>query len=156
MAKSRHWTEQVADRVEQQVRRHKGAGATIVCASGVSPSGPIHLGNLREVMTVHFVAEEIKSRGLDAVHVHSWDDYDRFRKVPAGLDEGLAEHVGKPLSAVPDPYGDYDSYGSHFIAEFTDALNRMGVQMLEVRQSEQYPRGTYNAAIRHAMERRSD
>ncbi|MGH3605548.1 MAG: hypothetical protein ACRDQI_16190, partial [Pseudonocardiaceae bacterium] len=63
----------------------------IVRASGVSPSGPIHLGNLREVMTAHLVAEEISSRGYDAVHLHSWDDYDRFRKVPAGLDEGLAE-----------------------------------------------------------------
>src|SRR6266496_2596406 len=148
------WVQRAADVAIEHAQ--KLGGGTIVCESGVSPSGPIHLGNLREVMTVHFVAEEIKSRGLDAVHVHSWDDYDRFRKVPAGLDESLAEHVGKPLAAVPDPYGERDSYASHFIAEFSDALTRMGVQMLEVRQSERYPQGTYNAAIRHAMDRRTD
>ena len=148
------WVQRAADAAIEHARR--SGGGTIVCESGVSPSGPIHLGNLREVMTVHFVAEEIKSRGLDAVHVHSWDDYDRFRKVPAGLDESLAEHVGRPLAAVPDPYGERDSYAAHFIAEFTDALTRMGVRMREVRQSEQYPAGTYNAAIRTAMDRRGE
>lgn len=148
------WIQRAADAA---IEHAESSGAkTIVCASGVSPSGPIHLGNLREVMTAHFVAEEITSRGYDAVQLHSWDDYDRFRKVPVGLDEGLAEHVGRPLSAVPDPYGERDSYASHFIAEFTDALARMGVRMREVRQSERYPRGEYNAAIRHAMDRRGE
>jgi len=148
------WVQRAADAAIEHARR-SGTG-TIVCESGVSPSGPIHLGNLREVMTVHFVAEEIKSRGLDAVHLHSWDDYDRFRKVPAGLDQGLAEHVGRPLCAVPDPYGERDSYAAHFIAEFTDSLARMGVRMHEVRQSERYPRGVYNAAIRRAMDSRGE
>ncbi|KWX06043.1 hypothetical protein TH66_00110 [Carbonactinospora thermoautotrophica] len=148
------WIQRAADAAIEHA--HRLGVETIVCASGVSPSGPIHLGNLREVMTAHFVAEEIKSRGYDVVHLHSWDDYDRFRKVPAGLDEGLAEHVGRPLAAVPDPYGEHDSYAAHFIAEFTDALAKMGVRMREVRQSEQYPRGTYNAAIRRAMDRRGE
>jgi lysyl-tRNA synthetase class 1 len=148
------WIQRAADAAIEHARR--SGAEKIVCASGVSPSGPIHLGNLREVMTAHFVAEEIKSRGIEAEHLHSWDDYDRFRKVPAGLDESLAEHVGKPLAAIPDPYGRLDSYASHFIAEFKDAVSRLGVQMREVRQSEQYPRGVYNAAIRHAMDQRGE
>jgi lysyl-tRNA synthetase class 1 len=146
------WVQRAADAAIEHAR---SLGAKqVVCASGVSPSGPIHLGNLREVMTAHFVAEEIKSRGLDAVHLHSWDDYDRFRKVPAGLDPALAEHVGKPLVAVPDPYGERASYAEHFMAEFTDAVSRMGVRMHEVRQSSQYPTGRYNPAARHAMDER--
>ena len=146
------WVQRAADAAIEHAR---SLGAKqIVCASGVSPSGPIHLGNLREVMTAHFVAEEIRSRGLDAVHLHSWDDYDRFRKVPAGIDPTLAEHVGKPLVDVPDPYGERASYAEHFMAEFTDAVSRMGVRMHEVRQSAQYPTGGYNPAIRHAMDER--
>ena len=156
------WIQRAADAAIEHA--HRSGAKRIVCASGVSPSGPIHLGNLREVMTAHFVAEEIRSRGHDAIHLHSWDDYDRLRKVPAGLDQGLnqgldqdlAEHVGRPLAAVPDPYGERDSYAAHFIAEFTDAVARMGVRLHEVRQSEQYPRGTYNAAIRQAMDRRGE
>ncbi|MGH3814392.1 MAG: lysine--tRNA ligase [Pseudonocardiaceae bacterium] len=146
------WIQRAADAAIDHASR--SGTKTIVCASGVSPSGPIHLGNLREVMTAHFVAEEIKSRGHDAVHLHSWDDYDRLRKVPVGLDPALSEHVGRPLSAVPDPYGERGSYASHFIAEFSAALARLGVVMHEVRQSEQYPRGTYNAAIRQSMDQR--
>jgi lysyl-tRNA synthetase, class I len=147
------WIQRAADDVVEHARM-AGTGLPIVCESGISPSGPIHLGNLREAMTVHLVAEELKSRGLDAVHVHSWDDYDRFRKVPAGLDERLAEHVGRPLSVVPDPCGSHDSYASHFIAEFSASLETMGVTMREIRQSQMYPVGVYNPAIRHSMDRR--
>lgn len=160
------WIQRAADSVVEHAGRagataagdpvRERKDATIVCESGISPSGPIHLGNLREVMTVHLVAEELKERGHDAVHVHSWDDYDRFRKVPAGLDESLAVHVGRPLAFVPDPYGELESYADRFRTEFTASIERMGVQMVERRQSIHYPRGDYNAAIRTAMERRGD
>jgi lysyl-tRNA synthetase class 1 len=148
------WIQRAADDAISHARR--SGRDTIVCASGISPSGPIHLGNLREVMTAHFVAEEIKARGHRAVHLHSWDDYDRLRKVPAGLDPALAEHIGKPLAAVPDPYGQRDSYASHFIAEFTAALDHLGVTINGIRQSERYPAGTYNASIRTAMDARGE
>src|SRR5215510_15916316 len=118
MAKSKHWTEQVADRVEQEARRRKGPGATIVCASGVSPSGPIHLGNLREVMTVHLVSEELRSRGRNVDHIHSWDDFDRLRKIPAGAPEEFGKYVGNALSDVPDPWGEYESYAIRYMTLF--------------------------------------
>ena len=54
------WVERAADAAIEHA--HRSGGKQIVCASGVSPSGPIHLGNLREVMTAHFVAEEIFSQ----------------------------------------------------------------------------------------------
>lgn len=148
------WIQRAADSVEDHTRRD--GGREIVCASGISPSGPIHLGNLREVITVHFVAEELAARGNRVVHLHSWDDYDRFRKVPAGMDESLSEHVGRPLSSVPDPSGCHDSYASHFIAELSGALSQLGIEMYEIRQSARYPAGTYNAAIRTAMDGRRE
>ncbi|GAA5054860.1 lysine--tRNA ligase [Nocardia callitridis] len=148
------WIRRVADAAIEHAR--EAGSSTIVCASGISPSGPIHLGNLREVMTAHLVAEEIKARGLAAEHIHSWDDYDRFRKVPAGLPAEWNAHIGKPLAAVPDPYGRSDSYAAHFITRFTAALQRLGVRMREIRQSEQYPAGTYNASIRQAMDHRAE
>ena len=73
------WVGHICDRIEQHVQKTKDEDATIVCASGISPSGPIHLGNLREVMTVHLVAEELLSRGRRVEHQHFWDDFDRLR-----------------------------------------------------------------------------
>ena len=60
-------------------------------SSGASPSGRVHLGNLREFLTVHFVAEELRRRGVPTRHLHVWDDYDRFRKVPVGVDESFGQ-----------------------------------------------------------------
>jgi lysyl-tRNA synthetase class 1 len=67
----------------------------------------------------------------------------------------LAEFVGSPLAAVPDPCGHHDSFATHFMQEFTAALEVLGVRMHEVRQSERYPSGVYNASIRRAMDERT-
>src|SRR6476619_7869326 len=129
-------------------------GRIITCASGASPSGPIHLGNLREFLTVHFVAEEIRRRGIAVRHLHSWDDFDRFRKVPAGVDPAWAEHIGRPLSAVPDPWECHDSWAEHFKAPLRAALAEMGIEMEEVSQTEQYRPGAYTEEGLHATRHR--
>ena len=67
------WVARFADEVIAEADR-RAPGKPIVCASGLSPSGPIHLGNLREVMTPHLVADEIRRRGTRCVHIISWDD----------------------------------------------------------------------------------
>ena len=147
------WVTRAAD----DAIRNAGEGATrITCASGISPSGPIHLGNLREFLTVHFVVEEIRRRGIEVRHLHSWDDYDRFRKVPAGVDPSWAEHIGRPLSAVPDPSGEYSSWAERFKAPLRSALAEMGCEMEEVSQTEMYGAGTYRSQILTAISRRDD
>jgi lysyl-tRNA synthetase class 1 len=127
----------------------------VTCASGISPSGPIHLGNLREFLTVHFVAEEIRRRGINVRHLHSWDDYDRFRKVPAGVDESWNEHIGRPLSAVPDPTGEFASWAERYKAPLRAALAEMGCEMVEVSQTEMYRAGTYREQLLRAIEKRN-
>ncbi|MEY2441525.1 MAG: lysyl-tRNA synthetase, class, partial [bacterium] len=113
------------------------------------------MGNLREVFTTHLVAEALRARGHEVVHLHSWDDYDRLRKVPAGVDPSFAQYIGMPLARVPDPWdAGAGSYAEHWMAEFTDALHELGIELHEVRQSERYPAGAYNPEIRRAMDAR--
>ncbi|HWJ83026.1 MAG TPA: lysine--tRNA ligase [Nocardioides sp.] len=128
----------------------------VTCASGISPSGPIHLGNLREFLTVHFVAEEIRRRGIDVRHLHSWDDYDRFRKVPAGTDPSWNEHIGKPLTAVPDPTGQYDSWAELYKAPLRAALAEMGCEMVEIDQTRMYRSGAYREQVLTAVRKRDE
>ena len=147
------WVTRAAD----DAIRHAGDDAALItCASGASPSGPIHLGNLREFLTVHLVVEEIRRRGLPVRHLHSWDDYDRFRKVPAGVDPAWADHIGRPLSAVPDPWECHESWAEHFKAQLQESLADLGVEMEEVSQTEQYRAGRYVEEILVAVERRAD
>jgi lysyl-tRNA synthetase class 1 len=153
------WVTRAADdAIRHAEQRYGGAlgDHVITCASGASPSGPVHLGNLREFLTVHFVAEEIKRRGIAARHLHSWDDYDRFRKVPAGIDPSWSEHIGRPLSAVPDPWQCHASWAEHYKEPLVASLRELGVEMVEVSQTEMYRAGAYREQILTAVRRRDE
>ena len=154
MASEKSWVEQTADLVEQRVIETRGKGTKLTCASGISPSGPVHLGNLREIITVHLVTEELKLRGWQAEHIHSWDDYDRLRKVPVGLPSDFAIHVGKPLADVPDPFGQFSSYAERYKSEFETAMRDLGIQPRFISQSEAYRRGDYTEQMIQAIDRR--
>ncbi|OZM80667.1 lysine--tRNA ligase [Pseudonocardia sp. MH-G8] len=148
------WVARFADEVIATADRRK-PGATIVCASGLSPSGPIHLGNLREVMTPHLVADEIKRRGRECRHLLSWDDYDRFRRVPAAIDPSYAEHIGKPLTSVPAPPGSrHTNWAEHFKASMIGSLAALGIEVDPISQTAMYTSGAYTAPVLLAMRER--
>lgn len=150
------WVSRFADEVIAEAER-RAPGKPIVCASGLSPSGPIHLGNLREVMTPHLVADEIRRRGYECVHILSWDDYDRYRKVPAGIDPSWSEHIGKPLTSVPAPPGStYPNWAEHFKAPMVEALRQLGIEFHGISQTEKYTSGAYREQILHAMRHRRE
>jgi lysyl-tRNA synthetase class 1 len=147
------WVGRLADEVIAEANRR--GTSTIVCASGLSPSGPVHLGNLREVMVPHLVADEIRRRGRACRHILSWDDYDRFRRVPAGFDTSYAEYIGRPLTAVPAPPGSpHASWAEHFTAPLTAALAELGVLVEPISQTERYESGAYRDQVLLAMRER--
>ena len=155
MAAADDWVARTAAQVRTEgERRHPGEVPT--CASGISPSGPVHLGNLRELMTPHLVADEVRRNGAPCRHILSWDDYDRLRRVPAGLPGSFEEYIGRPLTAVPDPCGEHENYAEHFKAPLRDSLDRLGIQVTEISQTEMYTSGAYTAQIVLAMRRRAD
>ncbi|MFF1763953.1 lysine--tRNA ligase [Streptomyces sp. NPDC058249] len=153
------WVSRYADEVIEESER-RASGKPVVVASGLSPSGPIHLGNLREVMTPHLVADEIRRRGYTVRHLISWDDYDRYRKVPAGvpgIDDSWAEHIGKPLTSVPAPKGsEHPNWAEHFKAAMIEALAELGVEYDGISQTEQYTSGAYREQVLFAMKHRGD
>lgn len=76
-----HW----ADRMASKIIAEKGSLDTYTCASGITPSGTVHIGNFREIITVDLVARALRDRGKNVRFIYSWDDYDVFRKVPANM-----------------------------------------------------------------------
>ncbi|ANW21892.1 lysine--tRNA ligase [Streptomyces clavuligerus] len=153
------WVSRFADEVIAESER-RAPGKPVVVASGLSPSGPIHLGNLREVMTPHLVADEVRRRGYEVRHLISWDDYDRYRKVPAGVegvDESWAEYIGRPLTSVPAPQGSpHANWAEHFRAAMVASLAELGVEYDGISQTEQYTSGVYREQVLHAMRHRAD
>jgi lysyl-tRNA synthetase class 1 len=149
------WVVRTADQVRAEAeRRHPGQAPT--CASGISPSGPVHLGNLRELMVPHLVADEVRKQGAPCRHILSWDDYDRLRRVPKGFGDSFAEYIGRPLTAVPDPCDRHSSWAEHFKEPLRDALARLGIVVTEISQTRMYTSGAYTEQIVTAMRRRAD
>jgi lysyl-tRNA synthetase class 1 len=111
-------------------------------------------------MTPHLVADEIRRRGYQVRHLISWDDYDRYRKVPAGVpgvDDSWAEHIGKPLTSVPAPKGSaHPNWAEHFKSAMIESLAELGVEFDGISQTRQYTTGVYREQILHAMRHRGD
>jgi Lysyl-tRNA synthetase (class I) len=89
-----------------------------VIATGITPSGDIHIGNMREVLTGDMIYRALVDRGKDAELVYIADTFDPLRRVYPFLPRSYEEHVGKPLSSVPDPYGCHENYAEHFLDPF--------------------------------------
>jgi lysyl-tRNA synthetase class 1 len=149
------WVTRAAD---DALRHHEQtrADGPVTCSSGISPSGPIHLGNLREFLMPHFVADELQRRGVAARHLHVWDDYDRFRRVPAGVDPSWAEHIGRPLSGVPDPWDCHPSWAEHFKEPLLDTLAELGIEIEQISQTERYLSGVYRDEVLRAVRHRRE
>ena len=56
---SMHWADIMADRII----REKGEKDMYTCASGITPSGTVHIGNFREIITVELVVRALRERG---------------------------------------------------------------------------------------------
>lgn len=145
------WASVVADEI---IAAHPDADM-YTTAAGISPSGVVHFGNFRDVVTSHLVREALKAKGKNARLIFSWDNFDRFRKVPKGVPESFIEHIGKPLSKIPDPVGScHASYAEHFQQPFVEAMEKLGIEIEYRNQTNLHESGTYDKAIFHALRER--
>ena len=85
-------------------------------STGISPSGEIHIGNMREVLTGDAVFRALKDRGTPVRFNYIADNFDPLRKVLPGLDQTVfGSLIGRPLSDIPCPCGRHQSYADHFL-----------------------------------------
>ena len=124
-------------------------------ACGVSPSGFIHIGNFREIITPYLIATELRELGKKVRFFISIDNFDRFRKVPAGIPESLSVHVGKPYTGFPSPFKPEMSYGEDFKQRFLAECDAMGIKFDDIiSQTEEYQSGRYANKVKLAMDKR--
>ncbi|EEL34417.1 lysine--tRNA ligase [Bacillus toyonensis] len=147
-----HWAYEVA---HELIRKHPNK-ETFVCASGISPSGSVHIGNFREIVTTYFVVRALQNLGKKTRFIFSWDDYDRFRKVPKNIDPSFARYIGMPYCGIPDPHGCHNSYAEHFEKEFEKSLQAFGIEVEFIYQHAEYRSGRYNGNILEALHKRKE
>ncbi len=153
MASSTHWADVYADRII----REKGDKPQYVCASGITPSGTVHIGNFREIISVDLVVRALRDKGKSVRFIYSWDDFDVFRKVPSNVPDGpdLQPYLRRPITHVPDPYGSGESFARANEIPVENDLKKLGIEPEYIYQAKNYEASKYADGIRRALERSS-
>ena len=147
-----HWADQMA----ANIIREKGDLDLYTCASGITPSGTVHIGNFREIITVDLVVRALRDRGKNVRFIYSWDDYDVFRKVPANMPdpEILTQYLRFPITSVPDTTKRDANYARHHEVDIETQLPRVGIKPEFLYQSERYQAHRYVEGMKKAMQNR--
>lgn len=154
MSASVHWADINADKIIRQ----RGDKDPYVCASGITPSGTVHIGNFREIISVDLVVKALRHTGKNVRFIYSWDDFDVFRKIPANMPrkDELEKHLRQPITCVPDPNGAAESYARANEVHVERVLGRVGIHPEYIYQSEMYGESRYADGIRTALEHKED
>lgn len=149
--KELHWANTEADKVIKL----KGNKSKYVVAAGITPSGTIHVGNFREIITQDLVVRALKDKNKKVRFIYSWDDNDVFRKVPKNLPNQamLKKQLRKPIYLIKDPFGKHKSYAEHFEKELEKELPKVGIEPEYMYQHKQYTKCKYAKEIKTALEK---
>jgi lysyl-tRNA synthetase class 1 len=154
-----HWADQNAQKIIGSRRDGQGKPKQqYVCASGITPSGTVHIGNFREIISVDLVHRALLDRGVNSRFIYSWDDYDVFRKIPKNMpnQETLKTYLRWPIVDVPDPWEKESSYARANEVAVETVLPRVGITPEYLYQAEKYRASTYAEGIRAALEHREE
>ncbi|HYZ31116.1 MAG TPA: lysine--tRNA ligase, partial [Crenalkalicoccus sp.] len=140
----------VADRLAATGKGHA------LFETGYGPSGLPHIGTFGEVARTTWVRRAFgRLTGLPSRLLAFSDDMDGLRKVPDNVPNKamLAQHLGKPLTAIPDPFGTHESFGAHNNARLKAFLDTFGFEYEFASSTEYYRSGQFDFALITMAER---
>jgi lysyl-tRNA synthetase class 1 len=123
--------------------------------TGYGPSGLPHIGTFGEVARTSWVRHAFTVlTGLPSKLLAFSDDMDGLRKVPDNVPnkDMLTQHLGKPLTRIPDPFGTHDSFGAHNNARLRAFLDSFGFSYEFASATDYYSSGRFDAALVRVLE----
>ena len=154
--RSKAWPFEEARRVIERLK--KRPADEVIFETGYGPSGLPHIGTFGEVARTTMVRTAFRLLTADKVPtrlVCFSDDMDGLRKVPGNVpnQEMMRAHLGKPLSAIPDPFSnEYPSFGAANNARLRAFLDRFGFAYEFVSATETYKAGRFDATLLKMLE----
>jgi lysyl-tRNA synthetase class 1 len=137
------WIDKVADTL---IKREKKLGrnlSIIRVESGLGASGIPHIGSMADAVRAYGIALALQNFGFKSELIAYSDDMDGLRKIPQGLPNWLQDHIAKPVSTIPDPFGScHSSYGMHMSSLLLDGLGKAGIKYRFQSGSDSYRQGT--------------
>jgi lysyl-tRNA synthetase class 1 len=135
------------------VERYKGVTPErgyVLLETGYGPSGLPHIGTFGEVARTTMVRHAFQAMSDIPTKLFAFsDDMDGLRKVPTNLpnQEMLREHLGKPLTSIPDPFGTHESFAHHNNARLRAFLDSFGFDYDFKSSTECYKSGLFDATL---------
>ena len=153
---SKAWPFEEARRVLKRYETKDPDKGYVLFQTGYGPSGLPHIGTFGEVARTTMIrrAFQIISDIPTRLFCFS-DDMDGMRKVPENVpnQDMLRRHLQEPLTTVPDPFGEYESFGAHNNAMLRRFLDTFGFEYEFISATEFYKSGQFDDTLRLAAER---
>ena len=139
-------------------RLKKSPKDEVLFETGYGPSGLPHIGTFGEVARTTMVRHAFRVLTEDKIKTRLLafsDDMDGLRKVPDNVPnkEMLEQHLGRPLTRVPDPFGTHESFGAHNNARLRAFLDTFGFDYEFASSTDYYTSGKFDAALLRMLER---
>ena len=153
-ADSKAWPYEEARKLLKRYPDGKPDDTAIVFECGYGPSGLPHIGTFNEVLRTTMVRNAFRALSDAPTRIIEFsDDMDGLRKVPDNVPNQamLIEHLGKPLSRIPDPFEKFESFAAHNNAMLCDFVDRFGFDYEFISSSSQYQAGTFDNALRGVL-----
>jgi lysyl-tRNA synthetase class 1 len=145
------WYDKTAAKIIARERKLGRSLDLIRTEMGIAASGLPHIGSLCDAARSFAVTLALREQGFNSELVAFSDDKDGLRKVPAGMPDSLEEHLGRPVTDVPDIYGCHGSYGEHMSLLLREALDKCGIDYKFMSATEAYRTGLFNEEIRTVL-----
>jgi lysyl-tRNA synthetase, class I len=148
---SKAWPFEEARKLLKRYAEGKPSDAPVVFECGYGPSGLPHIGTFNEVLRTTMVRHAFQTLSDAPTRLIEFsDDMDGLRKVPDNVPNAamLTEHLGKPLSRIPDPFEKFESFAAHNNAMLRDFLDRFGFEYEFISSSSQYENGAFDDALK--------
>ncbi|MDV7272183.1 lysine--tRNA ligase [Thioclava sp. A2] len=153
---SKAWPFEEARRVLKRYEKKAPEKGYVLFETGYGPSGLPHIGTFGEVARTTMIkkAFEVIS-DIPTKLICFSDDLDGMRKVPTNVpnQDMLREHEQKPLTSVPDPFEEFDSFGDHNNAMLRRFLDTFGFEYEFYSATDFYKSGRFDAVLRRAAEK---
>ncbi|MDQ3848636.1 MAG: lysine--tRNA ligase, partial [Thermoproteota archaeon] len=150
------WIDKVADTL---IRREKKLGrnlSLIRVESGLGASGIPHIGSMADAVRSYGIALALQNFGFKSELIAYSDDMDGLRKIPKGLPNWLHDHIARPVSNIPDPFGScHTSYGMHMSNLLLEGLDKAGINYRFQSGKEAYKQGTLVKQIDRILKNRA-
>jgi len=144
------WPFEEARKLVARFAKAPPAKGYVLFETGYGPSGLPHIGTFGEVARTTMVRQAFQRMSDLPTRLFAFsDDMDGLRKVPDNIPnkEMVAQHLGKPLTKVPDPFGTHESFGAHNNARLRAFLDGFGFDYEFQSSTDWYTSGRFDDAL---------